>query len=205
MSDHFTGFNFELPGPGAALDDCFAQAQDLLVERAVQRGAHGVVDVRVGLEGDALFHGLMSLTLAGTAVVALGAPSVERPFTTTVSAQGLVKLIDQGLFPTCAGFGAVLMSAWAGCGTRVALDSGYAGEVDQLADLITGTRNLAAERMRDECGECSVALDVSITHTFTKASKADYRVAAWAVGSGARAFARARPGDSKPIVLLDQR
>ncbi len=203
---HFTGFNFELPGPGATMGQNFAHALDLLVQRALERGAHGVIDVRAGLEGDAMLHGLMSVTLAGTAVSLPGAPLPPRPFTTTLSAQGFVKLLAQGLVPTSIGFGAALLSAWTGCAARVSLDSGYATEVDQLADLITDARDLAAERMHSGCGSCSVILDVSLTHTFTKAAKTDYRVAAWVIGSAAKKFSGSRSTSaSEPVVVLRHR
>jgi len=44
LTDHFSGYNWELPLPGRALTECFNQALRRLTERAVQRDAHGVID-----------------------------------------------------------------------------------------------------------------------------------------------------------------
>ncbi len=205
-SGHFTGFNFELPGPGASLRQAFEGALSRLVSSATGRGAHGVIDVAVRIDGDPMLHGMVALTLTGTAVRHESARATEEPFTTTVGAQGLVKLLGEGLFPTNVSFGAVLLAAWTGCGARAALDSGFSTQVPQLADLMTQARNLATSRVVDGCLSAELVLDTRLTHTFHQASKTDYRVAAWASGSGTRRFAHALPGElAIPALTMEQR
>jgi hypothetical protein len=205
-SGHYTGFNFELPGPGASLGQAFEAALSRLVSSATGRGAHGVIDIAVRVDGDPMLHGMMALTLTGTAVKHVSAPSTDEPFTATVGAQGLVKLLGEGLFPTSVAFGAVLLAAWTGCGARVALDSGFSTQVPQLADQMTQARDLATSRVIAGCPSSDLVLDTHLTHTFHQASKTDYRVAAWASGSGTRRFTAALPSElATPVLTMEQR
>ena len=205
-SGHYTGFNFELPGPGAALGQAFESALDRLVTDASQLGAHGVIEITVRVEGEPMLHGMVALTLTGTAVRHESAPSADARFTTSVGAQALVKLLGEGLFPTNVSFGAVLLAAWTGCGARVALDAGFSTQVPQLADLMTQARDLGTERVVAGCPGADLVLDTHLTHAFHEASKTDYRVAAWASGSGVRRFAEAVPREPATMVLtMEQR
>ena len=205
-SGHFTGFNFEIPGPGLALGQSFENALERLMAGARRHGAHGVIDVVIRLDGDEMLHGAVSITLTGTAVAHLGTPPGDEIFTTTVSAQGLTKLLTAGLFPTTVSFGAVLLSGWTGCGARAALDSGFSTQVDQLAGLMTQARDLATSRVVLGCADSDLVIDSFLTHAFHRASKTDYRVAAWASGSGTRRFAEPEIGEpATPTLLMEQR
>ncbi|MFI5284609.1 MAG: hypothetical protein ACHQ0J_16010 [Candidatus Dormibacterales bacterium] len=205
-ANHYTGFNFEVPGPGNSLGEAFVRALTRLLESAAQRGAHGVIDISVRVGGDPMLHGMVAITLTGTAVAHVSAPKSDRHFTTTVSAQGLVKLLGQGLFPTTIGFGAVLLAGWTGCGARVQLDSGYSTQVDQLGALMTQARELATKRVIAGCAGSDAVIEVHLTHAFHESTKSDYRVAAWASGSGTRRFAEPVPGPpATPVLTMEQR
>jgi hypothetical protein len=52
LSDHFPGYNWELPHLGSSLTERFNQALSRLSARAVARAAHGVVDIRMDIAGD---------------------------------------------------------------------------------------------------------------------------------------------------------
>jgi hypothetical protein len=205
-SGHFTGFNFEIPGPGLALGEGFENALQRMTACARQRDACGVIDIAIRLDGNEMLHGAVSITLTGTAVARLGTPAVDEIFATTASAQGLTKLLTAGLFPTTVSFGAALLSAWTGCGARVALDSGYSTQVNQLAGLMTQARDLATSRVVLGCAGSDLVIDSFLTHGFHRASKTDYRVAAWASGSGTRRFAEPEIAElATPTLLMEQR
>lgn len=205
-SGHYTGFNFEVPGPGLSLGQAFHGAVVRLVESATDRGAHGVIDVSVRLDGDPMLHGMVALTLTGTAVAHKNAPAPKQLFTATLGAQALVKLLGEGLFPTAISFGAVLLDAWTGCGARAQLDSGFSTQVDQLGALLTQGRDHATTRMTAGCTGADVVLDTHLTHAFHESTKSDYRVAAWASGTGARRFADPDPGaPALPVLTMEQR
>jgi hypothetical protein len=205
-SGHFTGFNFEIPGPGLTLGQRFENALERLTAGARQRGAHGVIDVAIRLDGDEMLHGAATITLTGTAVAHVGTPPGGEIFSTTVSAQGLTKLLTAGPFPTTLSFGAVLLSGWTGCGARAALDSGFSTQVGQLAGLMTQARDLATSKVVLGCAGSDLVIDSFLTHAFHRASKTDYRVAAWASGSGTRRFAGPEIGEpATPAVLMEQR
>ena len=153
-----------------------------------------------------MLHGAVSITLTGTAVAHLGTPAGNEVFATTVSAQGLTKLLTAGLFPTTVSFGAILLSGWTGCGARAALDSGFSTQVGQLAGLMTQARDLATSRVVLGCTGSDLVIDTFLTHAFHRASKTDYRVAAWASGSGTRRFAELELGEpATPALLMEQR
>jgi uncharacterized protein YbjQ (UPF0145 family) len=205
-SGHYTGFNFEVPGPGLSLGQIFDGALFRLITSAAERGAHGVIDVAVRLDGDPMLHGMVALTLTGTAVAHQSAPAPKHLFTATLGAQALVKLLGEGLFPTTISFGAVLLDAWTGCAARVQLDSGFSTQVDQLGALLTQARDLATTRMAAGCTAADAVLDTHLTHTFHQSTKSDYRVAAWASGTGTRRFAEPEPSDPAiPVLTMEQR
>jgi uncharacterized protein YbjQ (UPF0145 family) len=205
-SGHYTGFNFEVPGPGLSLDQAFHGALFRLITSATERGAHGVIDVAVRLDGDPMLHGRVALTLTGTAVAHQSAPAPKHLFTGTLGAQALVKLLGEGLFPTTISFGAVLLDAWTGCGARAQLDSGFSTQVDQLGDLLSQARDLATARMSAGCSGADVVLDTHLIHAFHESTKSDYRVAAWAIGTGTRRFADPIPSElATPVLTMEQR
>jgi len=206
-SGHVIGYNWELPGPGAALGACFGHAFSRLRERAEARGAHGIVDVHVDVSGDSLMHGNMGVTLTGTAISVPGADPLMTPFVAGVSCLAFSKLLGAGLVPFDLSFGAILLSSWTGCRTQQELDSGFAKEVNQLADLLTQARDLAIARAYEATSEHDVqVMGLSVHHGFGKVAKTDYRVGAWACGTILRRFAPRSLGEMAQIaVTMEQR
>ena len=207
VSGHYTGFNFEIPGPGKALGQAFDDALGRIVSTARQRGALGVIDVSVRLDGDPMLHSMVAITLTGTAIVHEQRPAPSDDlFVATLSAQSLLKLLAEGLFPTTVSFGAVLLAGWTGCGARAQLESGFSTQVDQVGSLLTQARDLATDRMLSGCPASDLVLDTRLTHAFDRAFKSDYRVAAWANGTGVRRFAEPWPADpATPTLTMEQR
>jgi len=207
VSDHLTGYNWELPGPGAALQECFESALTRLLERAEARGAHGVVDVHVDVSGDSLMHGNMGITLTGTAICVPGTEPLATPFVAGVSCQAFSKLLGAGLVPFSLSFGVALLSSWTGCQTQKELESGFAKEVNQLADVLSQTRDLAVARVYRDTNEHEYqVMGLSVRHGFGKVAKTDYRVGAWACGTVLRRFAP-KPGIelAQIAVTMEQR
>jgi hypothetical protein len=80
LTNHFPGYNWELPQLGTSFTDCFNHALSRLMARAVERAAHGVVDIRMEISGDEMLQGNVEITLTGTAIANPSPPaSVARP------------------------------------------------------------------------------------------------------------------------------
>jgi Putative heavy-metal-binding len=207
LTDHFPGYTWELPRPGRSFTDCFHQALARLAARAVARGAHGVVDIRMGISGDELFQGNMEITLTGTAVACPTVPPLEKPFTAGVSCQGFAKLVTTGLIPVQFTLGAVVLSSWIGCQSRSELESGFSTSVVQLGDALTQARDTATALMWKETDLAEAPFaEVTVSHAQRKASKTDYRSAAWSSGTVVQRFSPANSGDVADAVLkLEQR
>jgi hypothetical protein len=207
LTDHFPGYNWELPLPGRSLSACFRQALDRLTERAIGRGAHGVVDIRLDIEGDDLFQGNMEITVTGTAVACPSVPHLARPFTAGVSCQGFAKLISTGLVPVQFALGAVVLSSWIGCQSRSELESGYSKSVVQLGDALTQARDTATALMWQETDLTDAPfIEVTLRHAQHKASKTDYRSAAWSSGTVVQRFAPDGATDLAATVMrMEQR
>jgi hypothetical protein len=192
LTDHFPGYNWELPQPGRSLTECFHRALARLTERATARGAHGVVDIRMDIDGDDLFQGDISITLTGTAIACPGSPPLENPFTAGISGQGLAKLMAIGLVPVQFTIGAAVLSSWIGCQSRIELESGYAKSIIQLGDALTQARDTATALMwRGTTLVDAPFIDVTVRHVQHRASKTDFRSAAWSTGTVVQRFAPA--------------
>jgi uncharacterized protein YbjQ (UPF0145 family) len=207
FTDHFSGYNWELPLPGRALTECFNQALGRLAERAVRRDAHGVVDIRMELSGDELFQGKMEITLIGTAIAHSSAPRPENPFTAGFSCQAFAKLLVAGLVPAQFVFGAAVLSSWVGCQARRELESGYSLPVGQLGDLLTQARDVAIGRMwRGTTRRDAPFVEVTVRQAHHKSSKTDYRATAYATGTVVVQFGGVASADTaEVVVLMEQR
>jgi uncharacterized protein YbjQ (UPF0145 family) len=205
VGDHLSGYNWELPNPGAALQECFTRALSRLRDRAIQHGAHGVVDAHLDVSGDPRIRGTMGVTLTGTAISVPGVAPIDTPFVAGINCQSFSKLLLSGIVPVRMALGAVLLSSWTGCQTRRDLESGYAKEVHQLADALSQAREIAIIRARGAAsGDVMTAITVS--HSFDKEAKTDYRVGAWASGTFLRRFAPRSALDMATVaVTMEQR
>ena len=132
-----------------------------MVEEAAAAGAHGVIGV-----ADDMHHlagtGAAEFRITGTAVVVPGAPARPEPFTTFLSGQRLVKLIEAGFVPVsvAAAMSSVQMIAY--CLTHYqlagtaagnwsgAMSGGVAGvhSIVQVGKAQRAARHLAREQVR---------------------------------------------------------
>jgi uncharacterized protein YbjQ (UPF0145 family) len=205
--DHFSGYNWELPQPGRALTECFNQAMSRLTERAVQRDAHGVVDIRMELSGDDLFQGRTEITLVGTAIGHPTAARPEEPFTAGLSCQAFAKLFAAGFIPAQFVMGAAVLSSWVGCQARYELESGYSLPVGQLGDLLTQAQDVAITLMWHATPRRDAPfVQVAVRQAHHKSSKTDYRVSAYATGTVVLPFGGVTSADAaEVVVLMEQR
>jgi uncharacterized protein YbjQ (UPF0145 family) len=207
LSDHFPGYNWELPQLGGSFTECFNNALSRLIARAIARAAHGVVDIRIDISGDQMLQGNVGVTLTGTAIASPSTPPLERPFTAGISCQAFAKLVTRGIIPVQLTMGAVVLSSWIGCQTRSELESGYSKSVVQLGDALTQARDRATALMWQQTRLTDAPfVEVTVRHARRKATKSDYRVAAWSSGTVVQRFAPASTGDPAMVVMqMEQR
>jgi uncharacterized protein YbjQ (UPF0145 family) len=207
MTDHFPGYNWEIPQLGTAFTECFNHALSRLIARAVERAAHGVVDIRMDISGDEMLQGNVGITLTGTAIASPSTPPLAQPFTAGISCQSFAKLVTTGLIPVQFTMGAVVLSSWIGCQTRSELESGYSKPVVQLGDALTQARDRATALMWQQTRLPDAPfVEVAVRHARRKATKTEYRVAAWSTGTVVQRFAPAAA--AKPalaVMRMEQR
>jgi uncharacterized protein YbjQ (UPF0145 family) len=193
VTDHFPGYNWELPLPGRTLTEGFNRALARLIDRARPYGAHGIVDISMSISGGSLHQGTVDVSLTGTAIVHPASPPLDAPFTAGVSCQAFAKLIGAGLVPVQFAMGATLLSSWIGCQSRSEIESGQARTVEQLGDALTQARDTATSLMWQQTDLAEAPfVGVSVRHAHHKASKTDFRTSAWATGTVVQRFATAR-------------
>jgi hypothetical protein len=207
LTDHFPGYNWELPQLGTSFTECVNHALSRLMARAVARAAHGVVDIRMEISGDEMLQGNVEVTLTGTAIASPSAPPLEQPFSAGVSCVAFAKLLTAGLIPVQLAMGAAVLSSWIGCQTRFELESGYSKSVVQLGDAMTQARDRATALMWQQTELADAPfIEVTVRHARQKATKSDYRVAAWSCGTVVQRFAPPSTGEpALPVLQLEQR
>jgi hypothetical protein len=203
LTDHFPGYNWELPQLGTSFTECFDHALSRLIARAIEHAAHGVVDIRMDVSGDEMLQGNVDITLTGTAIASPSVPPLAQPFTASVSCQAFAKLVTTGLIPVQLTMGAVVLSSWIGCQTRSELESGFSKPVVQLSDALTQARDRATALMWQQTPLADAPfVEVTVRHARRKATKSEYRVAAWSSGTVVQRFAPASAG--KPALAVMQ-
>jgi hypothetical protein len=207
MTDHFPGYNWEIPQLGTAFTECFNHALSRLIARAVDHAAHGVVDIRMDISGDEMLQGNVGITLTGTAIASPSTPPLAQPFTAGISCQAFAKLVTTGLIPVQFTMGAVVLSSWIGCQTRSELESGYSKPVVQLGDALTQARDSATALMWQQTPLADAPfVEVAVHHARRKATKSEYRVAAWSTGTVVQRFAPASaPKPALAVMRMEQR
>lgn len=131
-----------------AFEDGLERSAHLALERAVaetrELGGHGMVGTRLAfryLEGLA---STLEFTAVGTAVARAGAPSTDRPFTSHLSGQDLLKLMRAGMVPVTLAVGAGSVATE--MGAIGVLGSAYQ-ELVPYGEAIEASRRIAGERM----------------------------------------------------------
>ncbi|HEX3794299.1 MAG TPA: heavy metal-binding domain-containing protein [Acidimicrobiales bacterium] len=206
LTEHYPGYNWELPGPGRALTQGFEHALTRLADRATARGAHGVIDIRMEVVGDELFRGTMDITLTGTAVAYGTELPLPRPFTAGLSGQAFSKMVQTGMIPVKFCLGAAVLSSWIGCQTRTQLESGYSFSVEQIGDALVQVRDVATALMWKQTDLSDAPfVEVTLHHAHARTSKTEFRTSAWSAGTVVQPFApTASPPMSRLVVPMRQ-
>ena len=200
--DMRTGYNWEHVQYGRGVQAARNLAMSRLEAEAHELGAHGVAGVRLTLKGLEQTGGLVEFTAIGTAVRRVGAPPLERPFTSHLSGQELAKLIGTGYVPTALVMGICAIEMDPGCGTEWRQGSFMNTEVPQLVDAAQACRHVAVEHLEQEAarsGDHVIGVEVSfdIHHLVGEAKLFEFR----ALGTAVRRFADT-PMPTPPLVML---
>jgi hypothetical protein len=115
--------------------------------------------------------------------------------------------VANGLIPVRFTMGAVVLSSWIGCQTRSELESGYSKSVIQLGDALIQARDRATALMWQQTELTDAPfVEVTVRHARRKATKSDFRVAAWSSGTVVRRFASASTsGTAVAVMQMAQR
>jgi uncharacterized protein YbjQ (UPF0145 family) len=159
------GYNFEQTWLETNWANGWGLARGRMVEEAEAAGAHGVIGVADDMQYLA-GTGAAEFRMTGTAVAVPGAPTPPTPFTTFLSGQRLVKLVEAGFVPVsvAAAMSSVQMIAY--CITHYqlagtaagnwsgAMSGGVAGvhSIVQVGKAQRAARHLAREQLRSQLG-----------------------------------------------------
>ena len=144
------GANYEIIPSEAAWSAGFGRAYARMLDEARDAGAHGVIGVTNQLRP--MFGGTVhEFHLTGTAVRIAGAEAPATPFTTYLSGQRLVKLIEAGFMPVSIVSTLVSVGVYASCVTVWASEGqGYSyqpGEITQVSAAVQSAVDLANARV----------------------------------------------------------
>ena len=144
------GANYEIVPSEAAWSAGFGRAYARMLDEARDAGAHGVIGVTNQLRP--MFGGTVhEFHLTGTAVRIAGVGTPATPFTTYLSGQRLVKLIEAGFMPVSIVSTLVSVGVYASCVTVWASEGqGYSyqpGEITQVSAAVQSAVDLANARV----------------------------------------------------------
>jgi uncharacterized protein YbjQ (UPF0145 family) len=128
-------------------EDGVEQAAALAIERITAEtsalGAHGVIGTRLNFRYLPEMPSTIEFTAMGTAVAREGAAALPRPFTSHLTGQDLLKLLQAGMVPVSVAVGAGSVVA-----EVAAFRGGSTVELVPFGDAVEMSRQLASERLR---------------------------------------------------------
>jgi uncharacterized protein YbjQ (UPF0145 family) len=131
----------------SVFEDGIEQAASLALERieaeTANLGAHGVIGTRLNFRYLPEMPSTLEFTAIGTAVVRTGAAPLRRPFTSHLSGQELLKMLQAGLVPVAVAVGAGSVTA-----EIASMGVGGTFELAPFGDAIEMSRQLAADRLK---------------------------------------------------------
>jgi uncharacterized protein YbjQ (UPF0145 family) len=159
-----TGYTWERLGEERGLLEARDLALGRLEDEAGLLGAHGVAGVRLDIRRLEGTVGTVEFRLVGTALRRAGRPPPSRPFTSHLSGQDLLKLLQHGLAPVGLVMGVAVVEVDPGCGTEW-LEASYGSvELPQLTDAADRCRALAVAHLEREAaalGDGVVGVDAA--------------------------------------------
>jgi uncharacterized protein YbjQ (UPF0145 family) len=209
------GYNYEQTWVEGNWSNGWGLAYGRMVEEARSVGAHGVIGVV-----DDMHHlpgtGAAEFQIRGTAVVVPGAAPPPQPFTTFLSGQRLVKLIEAGFVPVsvAAAMSSVQMIGY--CITHYQLagtaagnwSGGMSGGVSGVHSIVQvgkaqrAARHLAREQVRRQLGH-DVLHGASLEQFEHEVGEGDMTVQCLIKGTRVRRFKEFDPlPEAEPVVRL---
>lgn len=154
VGNDFGGYGYGLGYTAAAVcwertvwEDGVEAAAALAIQRIVAEtaalGAHGVIGTRLNFRYLPELPSTIEFTALGTAVVRPGAKPLHRPFTSHLTGQDLLKLLQAGLVPVSVGVGAGSITA-----EIATFMAGSTIELAPFGDAVEMSRRLASDRLR---------------------------------------------------------
>jgi uncharacterized protein YbjQ (UPF0145 family) len=128
-------------------EDGIEQAAALALARieaeTANLGAHGVIGTRLNFRYLPEMPSVLEFTAIGTAVARAGAAPLRRPFTSHLTGQELLKMLQAGLVPVAVAVGAGSVTA-----EIASMGVGGTMELAPFGDAIEMSRQLAADRLQ---------------------------------------------------------
>jgi uncharacterized protein YbjQ (UPF0145 family) len=125
------------------IEEAAALALERIEAETARLGAHGVIGTRLNFRYLPEMPATLEFTAVGTAVLRAGAAPLPRPFTSHLSGQELLKLLQAGLVPVCLAVGAGSVTA-----EIASMSVGGTVELAPFGDAIEMSRQLAADRLK---------------------------------------------------------
>lgn len=209
------GFNYEQTWVEGNWSNGWGLAYGRMVEEAAALGAHGVIGVV-----DDMHHlagtGAAEFRIRGTAVVVPGAAPPPRPFTTFLSGQRLVKLIEAGFVPVsvAAALSSVQMIGY--CITHYQMagtaagnwSGGMSGGVSGVHSIVQvgkaqrAARHLAREHVRRQLGS-DILHGASLEQFEHEVGEGDLAIQCMIKGTRVRRYKDFDPlPEAEPVVRL---
>ncbi len=124
------------------LEDAASLALQRIEAETASLGAHGVIGTRLNFRYLEDMPSTLEFTAIGTAVARPGAAPLRRPFTSHLTGQELLKLLQAGMVPVSVAVGAGSVTA-----EVTAMTPGGSFELAPFGDAIETSRRFAAERL----------------------------------------------------------
>jgi uncharacterized protein YbjQ (UPF0145 family) len=122
-------------------------AMDRILTETDSLGGHGVIGTRLNFRWVEGLRSTIEFTAIGTAVGRRGAAPLDRPFTSHLDGQALLKLLRAGMVP-------IMVAVGAGAVTASLPSLGMMGttEIAPFGDAIEASRRIAGERLQRNTG-----------------------------------------------------
>jgi uncharacterized protein YbjQ (UPF0145 family) len=197
-----TGYTWEQTAYETGMREAKDLAMGRLVAEAAALGAHGVVGVRLTLRHPDRRRRSVEFVAIGTAIRRPGGPALAVPFTSHLSAQEFLILIDSGHVPCSLvmGVGTVLVSP--NCAARTRMTGWWNVELDQYSDAAHECHRIANAGVTAEASAARADGVIGVTVTFdiepvSTLRLFDLRV----IGTAVRRYAEAEPS-VRPTALV---
>jgi uncharacterized protein YbjQ (UPF0145 family) len=175
-------------------------AADLAMGRILHEtdrlGGHGVIGTRLNFRWVEGLRSTIEFTAIGTAVGRRGAPPLDRPFTSHLDGQALLKLLRAGMVP-------IMVAVGAGAVTASLPSLGMMGttEIAPFGDAIEASRRIAGERLQRNTGGTGWAILGTQASASMEGETGGRTMTTVLTGTAVRRFARGQ-WDRLPLPIM---